>query len=207
VSAIHNSGFFDLAVKVYPQGLVSSALGMVKEDSVIEVCGPRGGFKYNHGVAIWGGRPRVASALCLAGGGSGVTPLLQIAKCIADDKSDTTPLYLAVSHSTVGSSMLTRDFVNLVLQFDNMHLAVFTSQGAAPSVDTETGDTGSTTRIKHDRVHYFDGQRISEASLRSFFPPPEAKTVVAWCGPPGFNQHMDETMRDLYFVAENCFEF
>jgi len=201
VSALDAGGFFDLAVKVYPAGKVSSALGAVKEDSVIEVSGPRGALKYNHGVAMWGGRTRLASALCLAGGGSGVTPLLQIAKCIADDKNDKTPAYFAISHSAHAVSMLNRDFANLAMQYDNIHVAFFTSQAS-----TDTDDQAA-ARLTHDRIKYFDGQRINQESLRSFWSAPAAKTVVAWCGPPAFNQHLDDLAREMYYVAENCFAF
>ncbi len=201
VSALQSGGFFDLAVKVYAQGKVSAALGQVKEDSVIEVSGPRGAFRYNHGVAMWGGTTHVASALCMAGGGSGVTPLLQIAKCIADDKSDKTPAYFAVSHSSSAVSMLNRDFANLAMQCDNIHVAFFSTSESSAS------DSSEAVRLTHERIKYYDGQRITQAALQEFWPAPTAKTVVAWCGPPGFNQHIDDTVRDMYYLADNCFSF
>ena len=201
VSALDAGGFFDLAVKVYSGGKVSSALGSLQEDGIIEVAGPTGAFKYNHGVAMWGGRTRIADALCLAGGGSGVTPLLQIAKCIAGDKNDKTPAYFAISHSSSSVAMLNRDFANLAMQFENIHVAFFF--GAAEGTD----DQSLPARLQHERITYIDGQRIGSAALREFWPGPTAKTVVAWCGPPTFNDSIDELARDMYYLAENCFSF
>jgi len=87
------------------------------------------------------------------------------------------------------------------MQFDNIHVAFFTS--TAP----DTGEEQGTARLVHERIHYFDGQRMEKDALRSFWPKPSSKTVVAWCGPPSFNEHIDELARDMYYLAENCFTF
>lgn len=204
VSSLSASGFFDLAVKLVPEGAVSPALCKVSEGDVLEISGPRGELKYTHGIATWGGRARQASCLCLAGAGSGVTPILQLAQAVATDAEDKTPVHIIVSHRTEQAAMLNRELSALAMQHANVHLHIVTTSASDSPASQEEA---ASSALSHSRISRASGARITTATLSEHWPKPDAKAVCMWCGPPAFNVFMDDAVRELYYVAENCFQF
>ena len=62
-------GYFDLMIKVYPQGKMSQHIDHLKIGDTIEVKGPKGKFHY---------QPNMKAQLGMLAGGTGITPMLQI---------------------------------------------------------------------------------------------------------------------------------
>lgn len=225
VSSPSHRGSFTLAVKLYPRGKMSRLLAALPVGGSVQVRGPRGSFTYRRGRASMGGKTDLpVSALLLAGGGSGVTPALQVARAAAEDEADDTPVHLLLAHSSPENSMLVAEAkalaeahpgqIRLVVLFstslpteplcscDVTHAG--TTAGASEMSSASTGDAainsrgGQTTTLR---------ARLDADILRKAWPAPESGHVVAWCGPPGFNAAVDLAARSLYFPADRMHEF
>eukprot|EP00946_MAST-07B_sp_MAST-7B-sp1_P002211 g2211.t1 len=90
VSPLDQCGSFDLAVKVYPHGLMSRHIADLREGSPLEMCGPFGDVTIGTAspstsrspeltISLRGGiHARVAVRVTMIAAGSGITPMLQI---------------------------------------------------------------------------------------------------------------------------------
>lgn len=74
-------GFFDLVVKTYPNGAISSYIGALKEGDPLSVKGPRGQMRYHSDMAAHIG---------MIAGGTGLTPCYQVIQQILKDPEDNT---------------------------------------------------------------------------------------------------------------------
>ncbi|MFS7904503.1 putative cytochrome-b5 reductase [Helianthus anomalus] len=92
-----DAGYFELVIKMYPQGRMSHHFREMKEGDYLSVKGPKGEFKY---------RPGDARAFGMLAGGSGITPMFQVARAILEDESDKTKLDLIYANVTVDDILL-----------------------------------------------------------------------------------------------------
>ncbi|XP_071727742.1 NADH-cytochrome b5 reductase 1-like [Rutidosis leptorrhynchoides] len=97
-------GYFELVIKMYPQGRMSHHFREMKEGDYLSVKGPKGRFKY---------RPGDVRAFGMIAGGSGITPMFQVARAILDDESDKTTLDLIYAIVTVEDILLKEELDRL----------------------------------------------------------------------------------------------
>lgn len=91
-------GYFELLIKVYFKGehpkfpnggLMSQYLDSLPINSSIEIKGPLGHIEYTgRGNFMINGKPRLAKRLALIAGGTGITPVYQIAQAVLHDQPD-----------------------------------------------------------------------------------------------------------------------
>ncbi|KAE8664316.1 NADH-cytochrome b5 reductase-like protein [Hibiscus syriacus] len=84
-------GYFDLLVKVYPEGKMSQHFASLKPGDVVEVKGPIEKLRYS---------PNMKKHIGMIAGGTGITPMLQVIEAILknpDDKTQVSLLYANVS--------------------------------------------------------------------------------------------------------------
>ncbi|KAF2582487.1 hypothetical protein F2Q68_00000690 [Brassica cretica] len=74
-------GYFDLLIKVYPDGKMSQHFASLKPGDVLEVKGPIEKFKYS---------PNMKKHIGMVAGGSGITPMLQVIDAIVKNPEDNT---------------------------------------------------------------------------------------------------------------------
>ena len=84
-------GHFDVVIKIYPDGKLGNYLKNLPIDSMVEIRGPFGAFNYqgNGSVEIrraGGPKKYNISNIGMIAGGSGLTPMYQIAQNISDAK-------------------------------------------------------------------------------------------------------------------------
>jgi cytochrome-b5 reductase len=66
-------GYFELLIKSYPTGQLSKWFGELELGAMVDVRGPKGNFLY---------RPNMCRSIGMIAGGTGLTPMLQVIKCI-----------------------------------------------------------------------------------------------------------------------------
>ncbi|KAB2024119.1 hypothetical protein ES319_D06G065100v1 [Gossypium barbadense] len=84
-------GYFDLLIKVYPEGKMSQHFASLKPGDVVEVKGPIEKLRYS---------PNMKKHIGMIAGGTGITPMLQVIEAILknpDDKTQVSLLYANVS--------------------------------------------------------------------------------------------------------------
>ncbi|KAI9107125.1 hypothetical protein K1719_022653 [Acacia pycnantha] len=109
-SSVDVVGYFDLVVKIYFRGvhpkfpnggLMSQHLDSLPIGSVVEVKGPLGHIEYSgRGQFLVHGKPKFAKRLAMLAGGTGITPIYQVAQAILKDPEDRTEMHVVYANRT-----------------------------------------------------------------------------------------------------------
>lgn len=150
-------GSFDLIVKAYPTGLVSSYLHSLKVGDVVEVKGPYPKLSYT---------ANMKKRIGFIAGGSGITPMLQIILEVLKNPADLTELDLIFANHTEQDILLKDQLDELASKHKNFRVTYVLSR---PSSSWK-GYSGY----------------INADILRRHLPVPDANTLVYTSGPPGF---------------------
>ncbi|RVW60973.1 NADH--cytochrome b5 reductase 1 [Vitis vinifera] len=90
-------GYFELVIKMYPQGRMSHHFREMCEGDYLAVKGPKGRFKYQPGQVI---------AFGMLAGGTGITPMFQVTRAILENPSDNTKVHLIYANVTYEDILL-----------------------------------------------------------------------------------------------------
>jgi ferredoxin-NADP reductase len=159
----------ELAVDEVPDGEVSPYLVRdVRPGDELEVKGPLGGY------FVW--RPGGEAPVQLIAGGSGIVPLVAIARAMED----------------AGAAASTR----LLYSVRTAEDAIYREE-----LDREPSDGGVAVTWRYTRAAPagWDGRvgRLDEDALREAVWPPEQEPTVYVCGPTGFVEHVADALVEL----------
>lgn len=149
-------GSFELYIKVYPNGKVSSYLHSLKVGDIIEVKGPFQKLQY---------KANMKKRIGMIAGGTGITPMIQIIKQILNDKDDVTEVDLLFAN-TGEEDVLLREFLDK-------------SSTSRPNLRVHYLLSRPSSNWTGLRGH-LDSNMISR-----LLPAPSPDTLVYVCGPPG----------------------
>ncbi|XP_050122617.1 NADH--cytochrome b5 reductase 1-like isoform X2 [Malus sylvestris] len=90
-------GYFELVIKMYPQGRMSHHFREMRVGDHLAVKGPKGRFKY---------QPGQVRAFGMLAGGSGITPMFQVARAILENPKDKTKVHLIYANVTYEDILL-----------------------------------------------------------------------------------------------------
>ncbi|XP_028757496.1 inducible nitrate reductase [NADH] 2 [Neltuma alba] len=115
-TSVDEVGYFDLVVKIYFKGvhpkfpnggLMSQHLDSLPIGSVVEVKGPLGHIEYTgRGQFLDHGKPKFAKRLAMLAGGTGITPVYQVAQAILKDPEDRTEMHVVYANRTEDDILL-----------------------------------------------------------------------------------------------------
>lgn len=203
VSPLRARGYFELAVKTY-----DNAKGMTKffreliVGKAVEISGPYGELRVSKNGVKFTSQNYTPSTICLVGGGSGVTPILQILQFISGTSAlSKVPVFVLCVHKSANSAMLMDNFRSLAQQSSRFHIGcAFTRQSEADQADQ--------SMIDKDPIKYmYKTGHISASTLERVWPKPEQNIFAGICGTPDFCRHFDDVLRELYYPANNIFVF
>lgn len=101
-------GYFELVIKMYPQGRMSHHFREMREGDYMEVKGPKGRFKYH---------PGQVRAFGMLAGGSGITPMFQVARAILENPNDVTKVHLIYANVTSEDILLKEELEGLTVNY------------------------------------------------------------------------------------------
>jgi cytochrome-b5 reductase len=154
-----NKGFFDLAIKEYSNGTVSSYFHSLNIGDFVEVRGPFEKLRYY---------PNMKDRIGMIAGGTGITPMLQILREISEPNTrDRTLVKLLFSNHAESDIMLKEELCSLEEANPNFDIKFIVSR---PSSSSWKGYTG----------------RLNQELLHLELPPPCPGTLIYVCGPPSF---------------------
>ncbi|CAI5507452.1 unnamed protein product [Closterium sp. Naga37s-1] len=120
-------GYFDLVVKVYfkgvvPQfpdgGVMSQHLESLSVGDTIEIKGPLGHIEYlGRGKFLVSGEEKQGKKLAMLAGGTGITPIYQVAKAILADPEDKTEMWVLFGNRSVADVLLQDEMDRWVEQY------------------------------------------------------------------------------------------
>lgn len=152
-------GYFDLVVKVYEQGKMSKHFGELKEGDTLEMKGPLPKFPY---------KANMKTKIGMVAGGSGITPMLQVASEIVNNPEDKTQVSLIFANQTEDDIILRDELDQMAAKHDNFQVYYTVDKIGDGKGDSWKGGIGYVTR-----------EMASE-----HIPPPSDDNLVLVCGPP-----------------------
>lgn len=169
-------GYFELLIKKYEFGKLTPYLHNLKPGSSVEVRGPVGRFKYEE---------NQYSCIGLIAGGTGITPCLQVIRCILQQperKNDKTKFVLLYQNRTEEDILLKDELDSLAKQYPNrLQIFYFLSNCKHASF----GITGNSV---NEIRGYITEIKVNELLC------PELCPYVCICGPSGFNDSMKQIL-------------
>eukprot|EP01129_Flabellula_baltica_P000695 TRINITY_DN10661_c0_g1_i1.p1 TRINITY_DN10661_c0_g1~~TRINITY_DN10661_c0_g1_i1.p1 ORF type:complete len:287 (+),score=51.68 TRINITY_DN10661_c0_g1_i1:49-909(+) len=172
-SPLDQTGYFDVIVKVYPNGRVSGYLHSLKEGDKVLISGPTGINKYVPGaIAHWG----------MIAGGTGITPMLQYINYLLEHDTDST-ITLIYCNSTCQDILLKQELNNMAVKykyrFNLIHCV-------------------SKLVFEDDQHWIMEEGRVCADHLKKYLPSPQEERIrIMYCGPPTFDKHIREILPEI----------
>ncbi|KAE8683663.1 NADH--cytochrome b5 reductase 1 [Hibiscus syriacus] len=172
-------GYFELVIKMYPQGRMSHHFREMREGDSLSVKGPKGRFKY---------QPGQVKAFGMLAGGTGITPMFQVARAILENPNDKTNIHLIYANVAYEDILLKEELDELTSRFP-YRISVYYVLNQPP----EGWDGG---------VGF-----ISKEMIQAHCPAPAEDIKILRCGPPPMNKAMAANLEALGYSPEMQFQF
>ncbi|XP_066505635.1 NADH-cytochrome b5 reductase 2 [Hoplias malabaricus] len=205
VSSDKDQGFVDLVVKVYYKnthpnypdgGKMSQYLSDMKIGETIDFRGPNGLLVYN-GNGQFAIRPdkksdakvRRCRHVGMIAGGTGITPMLQLIRCITADPSDNTKCSLIFANQTEKDILLKKELDEVLENHPDKLNLWYTLDKPPQGWKYSTG--------------FVDATMIKER-----LPPPANDVLIVMCGPPPMIQNAClPNLTKLGYKTQNTFTY
>jgi cytochrome-b5 reductase len=161
VSASDSPGKLELLVKRYPNGKQSSHLHSLQPGDSLLFVAALPGFKW---------QPNIARHVTLIAGGSGITPIYQLARGILGNLEDETKVTLVYAANTEEDVLLKKEFDTFQREFPGRFKAVYAVSQPAEGSVAQKG------RVTRELLEEITGSAASS----------EEKVFV--CGPPAMEK-------------------
>ncbi|PSS13835.1 NADH-cytochrome b5 reductase-like protein [Actinidia chinensis var. chinensis] len=161
ISDPDSKGYFDLLIKVYPEGKMSQHFASLKPGDVVDVKGPIEKLRYT---------PNMKKHIGMIAGGTGITPMLQIIDAILRNPDDNTQVSLLYANVSPNDILLKHKLDVLAASYPNLKIFY--------TVDNPSKDwNGGSGYITKDMVV-------------KGLPGPSDDALILVCGPPGMMNHI-----------------
>lgn len=161
ISPPDSQGYFDLMVKIYPQGKMSQHIGSLKPGDTLEVKGPIPKIPY---------QPNMKKNIGMIAGGTGITPMLQVIDAILSNKDDNTKVSLIYGNISPEDILLKEKLDALAAKHPNFKVYYVVDK---PSSNWRGG-----------------AGYITKDMVLKGMPAPSDDTLILVCGPPGMMKHI-----------------
>eukprot|EP00931_Biecheleriopsis_adriatica_P009345 TRINITY_DN110418_c0_g1_i1.p1 TRINITY_DN110418_c0_g1~~TRINITY_DN110418_c0_g1_i1.p1 ORF type:complete len:271 (-),score=40.94 TRINITY_DN110418_c0_g1_i1:46-858(-) len=190
-------GSFDLVVKVYPNGLVGNYLDSLKVGDAAEMAGPFGELTYKgkgvfeiKDVFTETSRSVSCSKVGMVAGGTGITPMYQIAQYSAGHDEEALEMSLLFANCSPEDVMLRED-LDALTSCSRFKVTYSVDEASAASW------SGATGRVSKEI--------LSQAFDLSGSNKPD---LILICGPSGFHGAVKKLLtEELGFPKDDIFEF
>lgn len=190
-------GSFDLAVKLYPKGKASQYLDSLKVGDTVDIAGPKGETTYKGSGKFqienpWDNSTKElqCSRIAMVAGGSGITPLYQIAAYVMRH-SEPLEVSLLFANRTPQDVMLKEELDALAAKNAAFHVTY--------AVDTDMYYPGEFPR----HVGEISAEMVADA-LKQL---PMEPDLVFTCGPSGFQSRVKDILGELGITEDLVVEF
>lgn len=177
-SEIGQRGHVDFVIKLYPDGQMSQILAGMDVGGVLLFKGPKGRFRYERGSK---------KAIGMIAGGSGITPMYQVAQEILRDPNDPTALSLIYANVAEEDILLRQELDALAAQHPNF--SVYYVLNNPPK-----GWAGGKGFVTADMI-------------KKHLPAPGTDVLVLRCGPGPMNKAMEAHLDALGYTNGQQFQF
>eukprot|EP01024_Parvocaulis_polyphysoides_P026157 TRINITY_DN23869_c0_g1_i5.p1 TRINITY_DN23869_c0_g1~~TRINITY_DN23869_c0_g1_i5.p1 ORF type:complete len:276 (+),score=23.82 TRINITY_DN23869_c0_g1_i5:50-877(+) len=173
-------GYVDFVIKVYPQGQMSVYVNNLNIGEVLLMRGPKGKFTY---------KPNMKRHFGMLAGGTGITPMYQIAQAILSNPKDKTKISLIFGNVTVDDILLKDELEQMALEHPDQFSVHF-----IVDKQPEGEWNGSVGYITADMI-------------KQYCPAPASDIMVLRCGPLGMVKAMGNILTELGYQENMLFKF
>ncbi|KAM3347749.1 hypothetical protein ACQJBY_021580 [Aegilops geniculata] len=219
ISDPDSKGYFDLLIKVYPEGKMSQHFANLKPGDVLEVKGPIEKLRYS---------PNMKRQIGMVAGGTGITPMLQVVRAILKNPDDNTQVSLIYANVSPDDILLKKELDRLASSYPNFKVSIGVLLGL---LNCHMGEVTA----KHDifatfQVFYTVDKPssdwrggvgyISKDMVLKGLPGPGEDSLILVCGPPGMMNHISGDkakdysqgevtglLKDLGYTADMVYKF
>lgn len=178
-SAANVVGYFDLVVKIYPQGKMSQHLDSMKIGDSIEVSGPKGVHPYKNNQSKY---------LGLIAGGTGITPCYQVIQHVLTDPTDRTNIVLLYGNLTEEDIIIRNYLEDLENKYPNRFKLY--------------------NVLNHPPEGWTQGKGfITKEIIEKFFAKPSEDVRVGMCGPPVMINVMRTNLKELGYNKDQVYNY
>ncbi|KAL8129991.1 hypothetical protein V2J09_019146 [Rumex salicifolius] len=174
-----DAGYFDLVIKMYPQGRMSHHFREMHEGDYLDVKGPKGRFKY---------QPGQVKAFGMLAGGTGITPMFQVTRAILENPTDKTKIHLIYANVTFEDILLKEELDAFARDFSDQ-FSVYYVLNEPP--EGWNGGLGY----------------VSKEMIQENCPAPSSDIQILRCGPPPMNKAMAAHLEALGYTSQMQFQF
>ncbi|KAI3525822.1 hypothetical protein L1887_04943 [Cichorium endivia] len=172
-------GYFELVIKMYPQGRMSHHFREMREGDYMAVKGPKGRFRY---------QPGQVRAFGMIAGGSGITPMFQVARAVLENPADKTIVHLIYANVTSDDILLKEELEGLASNYPD-RFKVYYVLNQPP--EGWTGGVGF----------------VSKEMIQAHLPARASDIKILRCGPPPMNKAMAGHLEALGYESDLLFQF
>ncbi|KAL9235385.1 hypothetical protein vseg_010146 [Gypsophila vaccaria] len=172
-------GYFELVIKMYPQGRMSHHFREMSEGDYLAVKGPKGRFKYN---------PGQVRAFGMLAGGTGITPMFQVTRAILENPSDKTKIHLIYANVTYEDILLKEELDGFARDFPDQ-FSVYYVLNEPP--EEWSGGVGF----------------VTWEMIQAHCPKPASDIKILRCGPSPMNKAMAAHLEALKYSSDMQFQF
>jgi len=174
-------GFFDLVLKIYPQGKMTNHVDKLSIGGKIDVSGPKGKFEY---------KKNMYKEIGMIAGGTGITPMLQIVKEIFEDSTgDNTKVFLIFGNITENDIILQ----DKIEQYEKMYPNFKCYHCLEKPIDSEKWKQGK--------------GYITSDMIKEHCPKQSSDSKILLCGPPPMIKAMNMNLEKIGFTKDDIFTF
>ncbi|KAJ2384045.1 NADH-cytochrome b5 reductase [Coemansia sp. RSA 2559] len=173
-STDNDKGFFELVVKTYPTGVLSSYLDKMSIGEMINVRGPRGAFAY---------MPNMVRSIGMVAGGTGITPMYQIIQHILDNPEDKTHVSVLFANVNEDDILLKQELDKWAAEHENFDVHYVLNNPPGEWI----GSVGFVTKDM----------------LQKHMPAPADDIKILLCGPPPMVKAMSGCLGELGYMPPN----
>ncbi|KAL3731859.1 hypothetical protein ACJRO7_028686 [Eucalyptus globulus] len=167
-------GFFELIVKMYPQGQLSHHFREMREGDYLLVKGPIGQIKY---------KPNQARAFGLIAGGADISPMFQLIRAILKNPKDKTKVHLIYANDTISDILLKEELDSFAEKFPDRFTVYYVVKQAP---ENWNGGVGYVTR----------------EMIRTHCPPPASDVKIVMRGPQAMMKAMATHLKELGYTQD-----
>ncbi|KAH7461349.1 hypothetical protein PRNP1_013276 [Phytophthora ramorum] len=188
---------FDLIVKVYPDGIMSSYLDGLAVGATVEMLGPQGVLGYPEAAVVTvGGQQKLTNVrhVVMIAAGTGIAPMLQLVRAVMENSKDSAKITLVdCNHSLAHIIALTQlePLANMFIDRVKIHHVLHEAS------DKDSQELGS----------FRTGKRLDKAMLAEMLPKASPEVAAFHCGPPAFDEAVGTMLKDIGFKDSQVFMF
>lgn len=174
-----DKGIFDLVIKIYPDGAMSQYVAKFNVGDEASFKGPKGKFRY---------KVNEVRAFGMIAGGTGITPMFQVARAILENPNDWTQIKLIFANVTEDDILLKKELDEMQRKHPQQ-FSVYYVLNKPP--ENWSGGVG----------------HVSKDMIVEHLPPPADDIKILRCGPPPMNKAMAAHLEELGYSTTMMFKF